>query len=86
MDCTVWNERHRTRLACRRPGAGAHRNIERGKVPNASSAVSPFLYCFTMSWWVGGAGGRQQWTVLSGTSAIGHDMHVADRAQGLTGT
>ena len=36
MDCTVWNERHRTRLACRRPGAGAHRDIERGKVPRAA--------------------------------------------------
>ena len=36
MDCTVWNERHRTRLACRRPGAGAHRDIERGKVPSAA--------------------------------------------------
>ena len=32
------------------------------------------------------AGGRKQWTVLSGTSAIGHGLHVADRAQGLTGT
>ena len=32
------------------------------------------------------AGGREQWTVLSGTSAIGHGLHVADRAQGLTGT
>ena len=36
MDCTVWNERHRTRLACRRPGAGAHRDIEWGKVPSAA--------------------------------------------------
>ena len=36
MDCTVWNERHRTRLACRRPGAGAHRDIERGEVPSAA--------------------------------------------------
>ena len=36
VDCTVWNERHRTRLACRRPGAGAHRDIERGKVPSAA--------------------------------------------------
>ena len=36
MDCTVWNEHHRTRLACRRPGPGAHRNIERGKVPSAA--------------------------------------------------
>ena len=48
MDCTVWNERHRTRLAFRRPGAGAHRDIERGKVPSAATAVSPFLYYFTM--------------------------------------
>ena len=32
------------------------------------------------------AGGREQWAVLSGTSAIGHGLHVADRAQGLTGT
>ena len=55
MDCTVWNERHRTRLAFRRPGAGAHRDIERGKEPSATTAVSPFLYCFTMSWWVGGS-------------------------------
>ena len=31
MDFTVWNERHRTRLACRLPGAGAHRDIERGE-------------------------------------------------------
>ena len=30
--------------------------------------------------------GREQWTVLSGTSTIGHGLHVADRAQGLTGT
>ena len=29
---------------------------------------------------------REQWTVLSGTSAIGHGLYVADRAQGLTGT
>ena len=36
-----------------------------------------------MSWWVGGAGGREPWTVLSGTSAMGHGLHVADRAQGL---
>ena len=36
VDCTVWNERHRTRLACRRPGAGAHRDIEWGKVPSAA--------------------------------------------------
>ena len=41
VDCTVWNEHHRTRLACRRPGAGAHRDIEhrdieRGKVPSAA--------------------------------------------------
>ena len=55
MDCTVWNERHRTRLAFCRPGAGAHRDIERGKLPSATTAVSPFLYCFTMSWWVGGS-------------------------------
>ena len=32
------------------------------------------------------AGGREQWTVLSGTSTTGHGLHVADRAQGLTGT
>ena len=32
------------------------------------------------------AGGREQWTVLSGTSTIGHGLHVADRAQVLTGT
>ena len=25
------------------------------------------------------AGGREQWTVLSGTSTIGHGLHVADR-------
>ena len=31
------------------------------------------------------ARGREQWTVLSGTSAIGHGLHVTDRAQGLTG-
>ena len=55
MDCTVWNERHRTRLAFRRPGAGAHSDIDRGKVPSATTAVSPSLYCFTMSWWVGGS-------------------------------
>ena len=36
VDGTVSNERHRTRLACRRPGAGAHRDIERGKVPSAA--------------------------------------------------
>ena len=36
MDYTVWNERHRTRFACGRPGAGAHRDIERGKVPSAA--------------------------------------------------
>ena len=36
MDCTVWNERHRTRLACRRPGAAAHRDIGRGTVPSAA--------------------------------------------------
>ena len=35
-NCIGWNERHRTRLACRRPGAGAHRDIERGKVPSAA--------------------------------------------------
>ena len=36
VDCTVWNEHHTTRLACRRPGPGAHRDIERGKVPSAA--------------------------------------------------
>ena len=36
QQCTVWNERHRTRLVCRRPGAGGHRDIERGKVPSAA--------------------------------------------------
>ena len=36
MDCTVWNEHHRTRLACRRPGPGAHRDIERGPVSLAA--------------------------------------------------
>ena len=36
MDCTVWNEHHRTRLACRRPGPGVHRDTERGKVPSAA--------------------------------------------------
>ena len=35
-NCIVWNDRHRTRLACRRPGAGAHTDIERGKVPSAA--------------------------------------------------
>ena len=30
------------------------------------------------------AGGREQWTVLSGTSTIGDGLHVANRAQGLT--
>ena len=35
-DCTVRNERHRTRLACRRPGAGTHKDIKRGKVPSAA--------------------------------------------------
>ena len=29
-------EHHSTRLACRRPGPGAHRDIERGKVPSAA--------------------------------------------------
>ena len=33
VDCTVWNERHRTRLAYRRPGEGADRDIELGDVP-----------------------------------------------------
>ena len=55
MDCTVWNERHRTRLACRRPGAEAYKDIEWGKVPSATTMVSPFLYCLTMSWWVVGS-------------------------------
>ena len=27
---------HRTRLACRRPGAGGYRDIDRGKVPSAA--------------------------------------------------
>ena len=36
VDCTVWNERHMTRLACRRPGAGAHRGIDRDKVASAA--------------------------------------------------
>ena len=40
MDCTVWNERHRTRLACRRPDTGTHRDIERGKVPSAARVAS----------------------------------------------
>ena len=43
VDCTVWNERHRTRLACRRPGAGAHRDIERGKVPSAARVACTSL-------------------------------------------
>ena len=29
---------------------------------------------------------REQPTVLSGTSATGHGLHVAERATGLTGT
>ena len=32
------------------------------------------------------AGGREQWTILSGTSAIVHGLNVADRTQGITGT
>ena len=36
VDCTVWNDHHRTRLACRRPGPGADGDIERGKVPSAA--------------------------------------------------
>ena len=36
VDCTVWNGRHLTRLACRRPDAGVHRDIERGKVPGTA--------------------------------------------------
>ena len=36
VDCTVRNERHRTRLACRRPGARAHRDIAWGKVPSTA--------------------------------------------------
>ena len=36
MDCTVWDERHGTRLAWRRPGAEADGDIERGKVPSAA--------------------------------------------------
>ena len=36
VDCTIWNECHRIPLACRRPGAGAHRDIERGKVSRAT--------------------------------------------------
>ena len=31
------------------------------------------------------AGGREQWTVVPGTSTIAQGLHVADRAQGLTG-
>ena len=31
------------------------------------------------------AGGREQWTALSGTSTIGHGLHVADRAPGPGG-
>ena len=30
--------------------------------------------------------GREQWIVVSGTNTIGHGLHVADRAHGLTGT
>ena len=26
VDCSAWNEHHSTRLACRRPGPGAHRD------------------------------------------------------------
>ena len=29
---------------------------------------------------------HEQWIVVSGTNTIGHGLHVADRAQGLTGT
>ena len=29
-------EHHRTRLACRRPGPGAHKDIERGMEPSAA--------------------------------------------------
>ena len=36
VDCTVWNEHHWTRLACRRPDPGANRDIARGKVPSAA--------------------------------------------------
>ena len=49
---------HRARLACRRPGAGAHRDTERGKVPStARVACIARSACtsLTMSWWVGGS-------------------------------
>ena len=39
MDCTVWNEHLRTRLARHRPGPRTHRDIERGKVPSAARVV-----------------------------------------------
>ena len=54
MACTVWNKHHRTRLACRRPGPGAHRDIERGKVPSAARvaciARSASLSLSAVSW------------------------------------
>ena len=41
VDCTVWNEHHSTRVACRRPGPGAHRDMERGKVCLLYTSPSP---------------------------------------------
>ena len=86
MDCTVWNERHRTRLACRRPGAGAHRDIERGKVPSAARVACIARSACTSLDQNSNEAESKQWIVVSGTNTIGHGLHVADRVQGLTGT
>ena len=39
---------HRTRLACRPPGPGAHRDIERGKVPSAASVACIARSCTSL--------------------------------------
>ena len=84
MDCTVWNEHHSTRLACRRPGPGAH--WDRAGYGAERSQGSMHREVSMHESRPEQQRGREQWIVVSGTNTIGHGLHVADRAQGLTGT
>ena len=61
------------------------RSRARGKVPGAARvACIARSACTSLD--QNEQRGREQWIVVSGTNTIGHGLHAADRAQGLTGT
>ena len=62
----------------------AHRDIERGKVPSAARvACIARSACTSLDQ---NSNEAESMIVVSGTNTIGHGLHVAERAQGLTGT